>query len=93
MELMDQKLLDESCSSDDATRYVQIGLLCVQESAADRPTMSEVLSMLSSELGTLPTPRQPAFSTIFSMDDILDLPENPRTCSVNDVTVSEIEAR
>lgn len=32
-----------------AMRYVNIGLLCVQESADDRPTMSDVVSMLNNE--------------------------------------------
>ncbi|KAM0020348.1 putative non-specific serine/threonine protein kinase [Helianthus debilis subsp. tardiflorus] len=37
------------------TRFIEIGLLCVQEDAADRPTMEEVVGMLlgSSSL-TLP---------------------------------------
>ncbi|KAI3814851.1 hypothetical protein L1987_14497 [Smallanthus sonchifolius] len=32
--------------SSSMTRYLEIGLLCVQEDAADRPTMEEVVSML-----------------------------------------------
>ncbi|KAF5776753.1 putative protein kinase RLK-Pelle-DLSV family [Helianthus annuus] len=28
------------------TRFIEIGLLCVQENAADRPTMEEVVGML-----------------------------------------------
>ena len=39
-----------------------MALLCVQDSAADRPTMSDIVSMLGSEAAALPTPKQPAFS-------------------------------
>ncbi|KAB2600605.1 G-type lectin S-receptor-like serine/threonine-protein kinase [Pyrus ussuriensis x Pyrus communis] len=51
----------DSCPEDEVTKYVHVGLLCVQEYAADRPTMSEVLSMLTSDIIFLPDPKQPAF--------------------------------
>ncbi|KAB2618670.1 G-type lectin S-receptor-like serine/threonine-protein kinase CES101 [Pyrus ussuriensis x Pyrus communis] len=43
---------------------IQVGLLCVQDSAEDRPTMSDVVSMLSNEGATLPTPKQPTYSNL-----------------------------
>lgn len=43
-------------------KCIHIGLLCVQEDAADRPTMSTVVLMLGSDTMVLPTPKQPAFS-------------------------------
>ncbi|CAL5393253.1 unnamed protein product [Camellia sinensis] len=73
-------------------RYINIGLLCVQESAADRPTMSSVVSMLSNELVLLPSPKQPAFSTIKSVPD-RNLCKSPERCSLNSVTVSILEPR
>ncbi|KAM1809410.1 hypothetical protein ACFX12_026320 [Malus domestica] len=51
----------DSCPNDEVSKYVHVGLLCVQEYAADRPTMSEVLSMLTSDIIFLPDPKQPAF--------------------------------
>lgn len=42
-------------------RCIHIGLLCVQENVADRPTMATVLMMLSSSSLTLPIPSKPAF--------------------------------
>ena len=42
-------------------RYIHIGLLCVQENVADRPTMASVVLMLSSYSITLPTPSKPAW--------------------------------
>lgn len=51
-------------SSDQAEiqRFIHVGLLCVEELATDRPTISTVLSMLSSEKMDLPIPKQPAFT-------------------------------
>ena len=52
--------INESFVSLEVLRCIQIGLLCVQEDAMDRPTMLAVLLMLSCET-TLPSPKQPAF--------------------------------
>jgi hypothetical protein len=40
-----------------------VGLLCVQECADDRPTMSEVVLMLSSESAIVPEPSKPVICT------------------------------
>ena len=46
-------------------RYVHVALLCVQESAEDRPAMDEVVKMLSSGEGAvLPEPKQPAYFNV-----------------------------
>uniref|UniRef100_A0A7N1A7D1 Protein kinase domain-containing protein n=1 Tax=Kalanchoe fedtschenkoi TaxID=63787 RepID=A0A7N1A7D1_KALFE len=42
-------------------RCIHIGLLCVQESVAARPTMASVVLMLSSFSLSLPLPSEPAF--------------------------------
>ncbi|PQQ05027.1 hypothetical protein Pyn_18467 [Prunus yedoensis var. nudiflora] len=60
MELMDSTL-SSSCSSSEVTRCIPMGLLCVQERAMDRPTVSDVVSMLSNETMALPLPKEPAF--------------------------------
>ncbi|PON62142.1 Mitogen-activated protein kinase kinase kinase [Trema orientale] len=62
MELMDLTLA-ASCPMTDLMLYIQVGLLCVQETPEDRPNMSDVISMLSNEGASLPMPKQPAFST------------------------------
>ncbi|KAL6314201.1 hypothetical protein AAG906_011949 [Vitis piasezkii] len=41
--------LEETLPTHILLRYINIGLLCVQESADDRPTMSDVVSMLGNE--------------------------------------------
>lgn len=62
MELVDDAL-EDSYSNSKVTRFIQVGLLCVQEGSDDRPTMEDVFLMLSSEDVTLPQPSRPAFYT------------------------------
>lgn len=42
-------------------RWIQIALLCVEENLANRPTMQEVVLMLSCVSVALPTPQRPAY--------------------------------
>nr|GMC68632.1 G-type lectin S-receptor-like serine/threonine-protein kinase At1g67520 [Ipomoea batatas] len=90
-DLIDQAI-DHMVSTNEATRCIQIGLLCVQETAADRPTMSDVVSMLGTESIVLPTPKQHGFSNVIG-SKYDNVGNNPITCSVNNVTISEIEGR
>jgi hypothetical protein len=60
VDLMDPTL-HEVCNADQFVKCVHIGLLCVQIDPNDRPTISNVVTMLESETGTLPTPKQPTF--------------------------------
>ncbi|XP_074316812.1 G-type lectin S-receptor-like serine/threonine-protein kinase At4g03230 [Silene latifolia] len=55
--------LRKSCNISEVLKCIQIALLCVQEDPNDRPTMSTVVLMLSSENASLPSPKQPAFGT------------------------------
>ncbi|CAF1741673.1 unnamed protein product [Brassica oleracea var. botrytis] len=50
-------------------KLIQIGLLCVQENAAKRPTMSSVIVWLSSETITIPLLRGPAFTRNNSLSE------------------------
>ncbi|KAL0826532.1 hypothetical protein Bca101_050209 [Brassica carinata] len=53
-------------SSNEIVKLIQIGLLCVQENATKRPTMSSVMVWLGSENITIALPRAPAFTMIKS---------------------------
>ncbi|GMI72775.1 hypothetical protein like AT1G11340 [Hibiscus trionum] len=80
----------DSYSADEFLKCIQIGLLCVQEHAADRPTMSTVVFMLSN--GTaLPVPKQPAF--IMKTDKGDEISTSEGAVSVNDVTITMVQAR
>ncbi|XP_076884124.1 cysteine-rich receptor-like protein kinase 15 [Bidens hawaiensis] len=61
--LIDSTLIDGSSPLRDMIRCIHIGLLCVQEEAADRPTIASVVLMLASSSVTLAVPSEPAFFT------------------------------
>ncbi|KAL6313303.1 hypothetical protein AAG906_018655 [Vitis piasezkii] len=73
-------------------RCIHIALLCVQESAADRPTMSDVISMLTNESVPLPNPNLPSFSAHHKVSELDSNKSGPESSSRN-LTISEIEAR
>nr|ABE88080.1 hypothetical protein MtrDRAFT_AC147431g45v2 [Medicago truncatula] len=52
----------ESYIESEVLRCIHNGLLCIQEDAADRPTMSTVVLMLGSDTMPLPKPMKAAFS-------------------------------
>lgn len=60
-------MIDENLAGDyresEAVKWIQIGLLCVQEDANTRPTMSMVVLMLGSQSVHLPQPSKPPFLT------------------------------
>ncbi|KAK9706544.1 hypothetical protein RND81_07G134000 [Saponaria officinalis] len=60
-ELTDHVLLD-NCLSNDVLRCIQIGLLCVQADAEERPTMSTMFLMLIGSVD-LPFPSSPIVSS------------------------------
>jgi hypothetical protein len=67
-------------------RYINIALLCVQENAADRPTMADVISMLSSDIMILPEPMQPAYFNVRIGNE--ESSTTIESCSINDITIS-----
>ncbi|XP_022845863.1 cysteine-rich receptor-like protein kinase 10 isoform X2 [Olea europaea var. sylvestris] len=60
LELMDIKL-QNTYVRNEVIRCIQIGLLCVQEDANERPNMASILLTLNNHSATLTLPRQPAF--------------------------------
>ncbi|KAM0975530.1 hypothetical protein ACFX13_018834 [Malus domestica] len=60
LELTDPTL-GNSFIKEQLLRCIHVGLLCVEENAADRPTMSDVISMLTNESLPLASPTKPAF--------------------------------
>ncbi|XP_006427565.2 G-type lectin S-receptor-like serine/threonine-protein kinase CES101 [Citrus clementina] len=93
LELIDPILEDEYSSKHMLLRYVNTALLCVQESADDRPTMNDVVSMLTNEAAALLPPKQPAFSYVRNTGTSTLSTSKVEDCSVNQVTISILEAR
>ncbi|XP_044974195.1 G-type lectin S-receptor-like serine/threonine-protein kinase At4g03230 [Hordeum vulgare subsp. vulgare] len=84
VEILDASIVKEIHTSD-ARRYINIGLLCVQESADDRPTMSDVVGMLNNDGIILPEPNHPGYFNLrVSKTHEFFVP-----CSNNDVTITE----
>ncbi|XP_047155544.1 receptor-like serine/threonine-protein kinase SD1-8 [Vigna umbellata] len=93
LELVDSSIGD-SYSPSEVLRCVHVGLLCVQERAEDRPTMSSVMLMLSSESSLMPQPRNPGFSLGKNPAEIdSSSSKQDESWSVNQVTVTLLDAR
>lgn len=92
-----QELKDASLDSgpkEEVLKFIHIGLLCVQEYAVDRVTMSEVISMLtSSDITSFPDPKQPAY-TISRSEVGSPLPDKSSSmASTNYESITVIQAR
>ncbi|XP_071725854.1 G-type lectin S-receptor-like serine/threonine-protein kinase At4g27290 [Rutidosis leptorrhynchoides] len=91
MELIDE-VLANSCDQPEVLRSIEVGLLCVQQNAGDRPNMSSVVRMLDDE-GSPPTPKQPAF---YMQGELLVADFTSSTYnagSVSNLTITEVVAR
>ena len=76
----------DSCIPSEAVRCIQIGLLCLQRDPRDRPNMTSVVVMLSSET-TLPQPKEPGFL----LEKVSY--EGEQSFSINEVTISLLSTR
>nr|VDC74889.1 unnamed protein product [Brassica rapa] len=94
LELMDASFRD-SYQKEEVTRCIHIALLCVQEEAEDRPTMSDIVQMLTTSSIALTLPRPPGFffrskheqvGVDLSMDAVV-------TCSVDEASITQITPR
>ncbi|XP_062013322.1 G-type lectin S-receptor-like serine/threonine-protein kinase SD1-29 isoform X1 [Rosa rugosa] len=89
LELVDE-VLGDSYSSSEVMKCAYIGLLCVQDSAVDRPTMGDIVSMLSSDTDG-PKPKEPVFTIQNSFSH--PQPQYGNTYSTNEATITVIEGR
>ncbi|CAN1239393.1 G-type lectin S-receptor-like serine/threonine-protein kinase At4g27290 [Linum grandiflorum] len=93
VELVDETMREtyEQCQ---VLRLIHIGLLCVQKSPEDRPTMSTVMHMLDGE-GDLAEPKQPGFFTErdLSEDQSSSSSGNRKPCTNASMTLTQLLAR
>ncbi|KAJ4842645.1 hypothetical protein Tsubulata_050374 [Turnera subulata] len=87
-ELIDQSVRDQRCSQA-ALKCIHVGLLCIQESPLDRPTMPSVVPMLSNDNASLPAPKEPAFCIRTRSTVIGTSPSTSGSYSNNEMTISE----
>ncbi|PRQ37947.1 putative protein kinase RLK-Pelle-DLSV family [Rosa chinensis] len=90
LDLVDE-VLGDSYSSSEVMTCVHVGLLCVQDNAADRPTMTDVTSMLSSEKDS-PHPKRSVFTIQNSVYHPGPSYENTSS-SKNEASITKIEGR
>ncbi|XLR41613.1 hypothetical protein S83_026273, partial [Arachis hypogaea] len=90
LEMVDVMIKDSIDSREEVIRLIHVGLLCVQRRPEDRPSMSDVLMMLSSE-GPLPQPKKPGFFIERDVDfgDSSSSRNDKLLSSVNHLTVSD----
>ena len=92
LEIADPALV-ESGYTIELQRSIHVGLLCVQQSPEDRPNISSVVLMLTNE-SILPQPKPPGFFTERNIDDATGYSwSNHKPSSVNDVTITLLDAR
>ncbi|XP_022555869.1 cysteine-rich receptor-like protein kinase 10 isoform X1 [Brassica napus] len=99
LDLVDPVIVD-NCQRNEVVRCVHIGLLCVQEDPVDRPTLSTIVLMLTSNTVTLPVPRQPGLyfpSRPEKVKDPLDSAQYTTTQSlagsVDDASITDVYPR
>ncbi|XP_062001367.1 G-type lectin S-receptor-like serine/threonine-protein kinase SD1-29 [Rosa rugosa] len=90
LELVDE-VLGDSYSSSEVLKCVHIGLLCVHDNSADRPTMKDIALMLSSEKDG-PQPKRPEFTMQNSFSHPQPQYEHTNS-SINEATITVIEGR
>ncbi|KAL2495284.1 Cysteine-rich receptor-like protein kinase 6 [Forsythia ovata] len=89
-------MLTESCPMQELERCIHIGLLCVQEDPAERPTMSAVVVLLETKQISPPQPNKPAFSVrkLVHQHIVIEGESSlTKDQSVNQLTVSSIAPR
>ncbi|KAK4491706.1 hypothetical protein RD792_002472 [Penstemon davidsonii] len=93
IEVMDSAA-GESFSGSEVMRCIQVGLLCVQEHAEDRPNMSTVVLMLSSDCASVPQPKHPGYCLgRRPVENDSSSSKQDESCTVNQVTVTVIDGR
>lgn len=91
LELMDACYKNSFVESQ-VKRCIQVGLLCVQKLSEDRPIMSSVVLMLSSDDASLPRPKKPGF--LSESGNLLQTNALGREeASSGTVTMTDVEAR
>ncbi|KAI3710375.1 hypothetical protein L2E82_40155 [Cichorium intybus] len=91
------KLLDESLgakfSKNEVLRCIQVGLLCVQGQPEDRPSMSKLLLLLSSETVRMSQLKHPGL-IIRKINNEIDSPsKDDDSMTINGITISILDGR
>ncbi|KAJ8534916.1 hypothetical protein K7X08_016644 [Anisodus acutangulus] len=91
MDLVDRSIWDE-CQHDEALRCIHLALICVQDMAVHRPSISNVVLMLETDNIRLPLPRKPTYTSMRKYEDA-DIWNEKEDFSSNNVTISVVVGR
>ncbi|KAI3457032.1 hypothetical protein Pfo_013695 [Paulownia fortunei] len=91
LDLIDS-FLDDLLIQPEMIRCIHVDLLCIQQNPDDRPSMSTVVLMLNGE-SMLPQPKQPGFLIDLIPSETCSSSSKIEPCSVNDFTITAMEAR
>ncbi|CAA2985021.1 receptor-like serine threonine- kinase SD1-8 isoform X1 [Olea europaea subsp. europaea] len=86
-------ILLESCEKSEVMKCINVGLLCVEEDPNDRPTMSNVVLMLSGETIIVPVPKKPAFVMRKRVFSISSSSSNKSDSISNELTMFDPQGR
>ncbi|EOA16184.1 hypothetical protein CARUB_v10004325mg [Capsella rubella] len=97
LDLVDPVII-HNCQRDELVRCIHIGLLCVQEDPVDRPTLSAIVLMLTSNTVTLPVPKEPGlFFQSRSKEGLINSEQSFKSrsvpWSVDDSTITDLYPR
>lgn len=85
--------MGDSFPAEEVLSCIKIGLLCVQERPADRPTTNTLLKMLDSDISLVPEPTQPGFVNLKGLFDSESSSTSRSNFSKNTVSHTLLEAR
>ncbi|KAF3485903.1 hypothetical protein F2Q69_00057239 [Brassica cretica] len=86
----------ENCQENETRRCIHIALLCVQEEVEDRPTMSEIIQMLTTSSIALPVPQPPGFFLRMKHEEVREAGptmDSSALCSVDDASITRLTPR
>ncbi|KAF8047287.1 hypothetical protein N665_3116s0006 [Sinapis alba] len=95
LELVDPSFQD-NYQNNEITRCIHIALLCVQEEAEDRPTMSAIVQMLTTSSVALAVPRPPGFFFKSRHEEVGRAGPSMHMsalCSVDDASITSVAPR
>ena len=83
----------DNYQTSEITRCIHIALLCVQEDANDRPTMSAIVQMLTTSSIALAVPRPPGFFLRSKQEQAGPSIDSSTHCSVDEASITRVTPR
>ncbi|GJQ91939.1 G-type lectin S-receptor-like serine/threonine-protein kinase [Tanacetum coccineum] len=94
LELKDP-IFESTCVVQQFSRTIHVALLCVQDSAIERPTTSDMIPMLLNDTISLPTPNKPPYAMVRGLSMSTFNERNPKQedFTVNNMSITVMDGR